>query len=114
MQPVGHKKRVTVVVPTLGNPLLGACIASLERQTFKEMEIVVVDNSGRSAARHALPPDTRARLIANRENLGFGGAVNQGFRECPAEFLATLNDDAEASPDWLKRLVEAMLLATPK
>jgi GT2 family glycosyltransferase len=96
------------VVPTLGNPLLGACIASLERQTFKEMEIVIVDNSGRNEARRLLPPETRARIIGSPENRGFGGAVNLGFLEYPAEYLATLNDDAEASPKWMESLVNAL------
>ncbi len=96
------------MVPTLGNPLLGDCIASLERQSFREMEIVIVDNSGRNEARRLLPAEMRARIIASAENLGFGGAVNLGFRECPAEYLATLNDDAEASPEWLGSLVAAL------
>lgn len=96
------------MVPTLGNPLLGACIASLERQSFSEMEIVIVDNSGRNEARRLLPPETRARIVGSAENRGFGGAVNLGFQECPAEYLATLNDDAEASPEWMQSLVAAL------
>lgn len=96
------------MVPTLGNPLLGACIASLERQSFTDMEIVIVDNSGRNEARRLLHAATRARVVSVAENRGFGGAVNLGFQEYPAEFLATLNDDAEASPDWLQSLVSAL------
>lgn len=108
LQPQDHRHRVTVVVPTLGNPFLAACVASLDRQTFSSMQVVVVDNSGSSQARALLSPDARARIIENHANVGFGGAVNQGFRQCPAEFLATLNDDAEAAPDWLESLVAAL------
>lgn len=95
-------------MPTLGNPLLAACVASLERQSFSGMEIIVVDNSGTGEASRVLPPRPRARLIGNPENRGFGGAINQAFSAHPAEFLATLNDDAEASDDWMEKLVAAL------
>jgi GT2 family glycosyltransferase len=108
LQPFGNRHRVTVVVPTLGNPLLTACVASLERQSFTGMEIVVVDNSGSGEVRRILPADTRARIIENRANAGFGGAINQAFSAYPAEFLATLNDDAEASPEWLNALMAVL------
>jgi GT2 family glycosyltransferase len=99
---------VTVVVPTLGNPLLAACVASLERQSFRDMEIIVVDNSDAGEAGRVLPPGSRARVIANRGNRGFGAAINQGFTLLPAEFLATLNDDAQASERWVESLVAAL------
>ncbi len=72
------------------------------------MEVVVVDNSGSGEARRMLPADTVARLIENPKNAGFGGAINQAYSAYPAEFLATLNDDAEASPQWLEHLVGAL------
>jgi GT2 family glycosyltransferase len=46
-------------------------------------------------------------VIYNPGNVGFGAAVNQVFRETAAPYLATLNDDAVADPDWLSALVEA-------
>jgi GT2 family glycosyltransferase len=72
------------------------------------MEIVVVDNSGREEARRMLPAGTRAHVIGNAVNEGFGGAINRGFRSAPAEFLATLNDDAEAEAGWVEALVSAL------
>ena len=39
---------VTVVVPTLAaDETLDECLASLDRQTFRDFEVIVVDNSGR-------------------------------------------------------------------
>ncbi len=70
--------------------------------------MVVVDNSGcgrihgLGAARH------RFRLIENKANLGFGAAVNQGFRLVPSQYLAVLNDDAVADPQWLEEMVKAL------
>lgn len=97
---------VTVVVPTLAaGDALADCLRSLEKQTLENFEVVVVDNSG---SRRAAPgADARVRVIANDRNVGFGAAVNQGYRSSNATYLATLNDDAVASPHWLKALVRA-------
>ncbi|HSW48581.1 MAG TPA: glycosyltransferase family 2 protein, partial [Bryobacteraceae bacterium] len=74
-----------------------------ERQTFRDFEVIVVDNSGEGLAR-----GSTARVIENPRNLGFGAAVNQGLRASRAPYLATLNDDAAARPGWLEALVGAV------
>ncbi len=99
--------KVTVAVPTLAaGDALADCLRSLESQTFDDFEVVVVDNSGTSLARISGEGGERVRLIANPRNLGFGAAVNQAFRSSQAPYLATLNDDAVAHPQWLAALVE--------
>jgi len=100
---------VTVVIPTLAadSSLLPDCLLSLERQTFRAFEAIVVDNSGRGAAR-AATREREATVIENQRNIGFGAAVNQGFRAGTAPFLAVLNDDAAAHPGWLKALMDAI------
>ncbi len=96
--------KVTVAVPTLAaGDALTDCLRSLESQTFDDFEVVVVDNSGTSLARIS---GERVRLITNPRNVGFGAAVNQAFRSSEAPYLATLNDDAVAHPQWLAALVE--------
>ena len=47
------------------------------------------------------------RLIRNQVNRGFCAANNQGFAASESEFVALLNNDAEADPDWLSALVQA-------
>jgi len=96
---------VTVVVPTLAaDETLDACLDSLDRQTFRDFEVIVVDNSARNAVR------TRPgiRVIANDRNVGFGAAFNQAFRQSSAPFLAVLNDDATVHPGWLAALLNAV------
>lgn len=99
---------MTVVIPTLAaDPAWRASLGSLERQSFRDFEVIVVDNSGRGAVRLEAPK-CAARVLAAAGNLGFGAAVNWAARESRAEFIATLNDDAEAEPDWLAELHAAM------
>jgi GT2 family glycosyltransferase len=80
---------------------------SLEAQTFRNFEIIAVDNSGRGLVRHC-GTAANLKIIENPTNVGYGAAVNQAARQSRAPFLAVLNDDAEAHPEWLSALVEVM------
>ena len=98
---------MTVVIPTLvAGETLRSCLGSLEKQTWRDFEVIVVDNSGRGLARDSA--GARPRIIENTHNVGFGAAVNQGIQGSASELIATLNDDAEACPEWLEALVEGM------
>ena len=99
---------VTVVIPTLAaDARLLECLESLGSQTLRDFEVVVVDNGGEGRARRA-NPNLAVRILENPRNAGFGAAVNQGFEASRAPFLAVLNDDAVAHPQWLQRLVAAI------
>ena len=64
----------------------------------------MVDNSGRNAVQQR----DGVRVISNKKNVGFGAAFNQAFHESASPFLAILNDDATAHPDWLDCLLNAV------
>jgi GT2 family glycosyltransferase len=92
-------------VPTLAaDSALEECLRSLADQTLRDIEVVVVDNSGERRVAEA----DGIRVIHNEKNVGFGAAVNQGWAASRAPHLATLNDDAVADPRWLEALVTAM------
>ena len=99
---------MTVVIPTLSaDSRLAECIASLKQQTRRDFEIMIVDNSGLGLVRrNGLAAGASA--IENQQNAGFGTAINQAFRASRAPYLATLNDDAVAHPQWLEGLVCAL------
>jgi GT2 family glycosyltransferase len=48
------------------------------------------------------------RIISAGSNIGFGAAVNLAIRSASAPFIATLNDDTEADPEWLLAMVREM------
>lgn len=100
---------VTIVLVTYeAGPTLGRCLAALKAQTVRDFELIVVDNASNDrAAQAAAKADPAIRLIANADNLGFAAAVNQGARAGTARWLALINPDAYADPDWLERLLAA-------
>ena len=80
---------------------------ALDRQTRRDFEVIIVDNSGKGLVRrNGSAPG--ATIIENARNAGFGGAINQGLRASTAPFLATLNDDAVAHPRWIEALAAAI------
>lgn len=100
---------VTVVIPTLAaDNTLVDCVRSLECQSRRDFEIIVVDNSGRQLVKRRNAIGFSATVIENSVNAGFGGAINQAFRRSRAPYLATLNDDAIADPGWLAALLDAI------
>ena len=100
---------VTVVIPTLAaDSRLLECVQSLSRQTMPDLEVLIVDNSGKGlVSRNGTAPG--ARVIENPANAGFGAAVNQGIRASTSPYVATLNDDAVAHPEWLDNLLAALI-----
>jgi N-acetylglucosaminyl-diphospho-decaprenol L-rhamnosyltransferase len=97
-----------VVVVYESGPTLAECLAAMAVQTYRDYQIVLVDNaSSDRVAQAAARADPAIRLIENGENLGFAAAVNQGARAATGRWLALLNPDAYADPDWLARLVAA-------
>jgi GT2 family glycosyltransferase len=100
---------VTVVIPTLAaDRRLEECISALERQTWCNFEVIVVDNSGRGLARAKGIERPGVRVIEMPRNVGFGAAINEAFRQSSLPYIATLNDDAVPHPEWLQALVAAL------
>jgi GT2 family glycosyltransferase len=104
-----HDPLVTIAIPTLtASAVLQECLLALERQTCRDFEAVIVDNSGKGLVRSMAEAWHGVTVIENDWNLGFGTAVNQAFRRSKSAYLVTLNDDAIPDPGWLAALVCAM------
>jgi len=98
---------VTVAIPTLAaDDALDECLSALDKQTFRDFETIVVDNSGKGAAA-GCAKDGTVRVISNASNLGFGAAVNQAIRDSTSKYIVVMNDDTIPAPDFLERIVAA-------
>lgn len=102
-----------VVVNWNRRDLLRACLRSLASQSFPEVEVIVVDNGSTDGSIEMLrtefsaTADLPVNMIRNDSNRGFCEANNQGIAASRSEFVALLNNDAEASADWLRELHSA-------
>ena len=96
-----------VIVNWNRKALLRACLNSLAAQRNVSFETIVVDNGSSDGSADLAEREFGARVIRNRENRGFCAANNQGIAAAHGAFIALLNNDAEAEPDWLAELHRA-------
>lgn len=98
---------ISVVVPVWnGRELLLRLLDSLDAQTHRAAELLVVDNGSSDGAPEAASR-RGARVIAMGRNAGFAAAVNRGAAEARGEWLAVLNSDVVLAPDYLANLLAA-------
>ena len=93
-----------VVVNWNRKELLRACLKSLAAQAGVGFETIVVDNGSSDGSADLAEREFGAIVIRNAENRGFCAANNQGIAAAQGEFIALLNNDAEAEPGWLAAL----------
>jgi GT2 family glycosyltransferase len=85
---------------------LPLCLESVRRATHTATyEILVVDNASQDGTVDRAAADSGVRLIANRENVGFARANNQGFRELRGRHVLLLNPDAQVHEGAIDRMV---------
>ncbi len=84
------------------------CLESLRRQTFTAFRVVVVDDGSTDGTVAMLRRDfPTVGVVRFARNGGLARAQNAGIAAAESEYVAVLNNDTEAEPTWLERLVAA-------
>ncbi|MDX2149923.1 MAG: glycosyltransferase family 2 protein [Bryobacteraceae bacterium] len=104
-----QRAEVTVIVVNWNRrDLLRQCLLSLTAQRGIAFEVILVDNASSDGsvqmARDEFQRLLPLTIVENTTNLGFCAANNQGFARARTPFVALLNNDAEACPEWLSAL----------
>src|SRR2546423_4375428 len=104
--------RISVVVPIYNvEPYLEECLESIARQTYKDLEVVMVDDGSKddspAIAERFASSDERFRLVT-QPNGGLGSARNTGIKEAGGELLAFVDSDDYLAPNAYHLLVQAL------
>ncbi len=95
---------MSVVIPTLGRPILERALEAIEAGTHWPATIIVVDQ-GRSAETVTLIRDVTVRGLAIKhvpsEQRGRARGVNRGIETAETRFVAITDDDCLVEPGWL-------------
>ncbi len=86
------------------------CLDSLKEQTYKNFEILIIDNGSVDDSVNSVEadyPQLNLRIKRLDKNTGFAYANNFGAQMARGEWLALLNADAFPEPDWLENLMAA-------
>jgi GT2 family glycosyltransferase len=101
---------VSVVIPNWnGRQFLSGCLDSLAKQTYKNLEVIVVDNGSVDGSIDFLESNYAwVRLISFDHNTGFSVAVNEGIRQAGGSYIALLNNDTIVDSLWVQEMVRAL------
>lgn len=105
---------VTVCVPTVGRPdYLPIMLQSLASQTYRECEILILDNAsprlGQQIIEDFARRDARVRIIRTEERLPLFSNWNRGVRASAAQYLSFFHDDDIYYPDFIERQLRALV-----
>lgn len=88
--------------------LLIKCVDSIQKTTYKNYEIILVDNASKDGSHKACKEKfSGITLIENSKNLGFCEGNNVGIRVANGKFIVILNPDTIVEPNWLEELIIA-------
>nr|WP_321509812.1 glycosyltransferase family 2 protein [uncultured Hyphomonas sp.] len=98
-----------LIVNYNGGDYVCDAVRSLAAQSFRNFEVIILDNDSTDGSIDCLDLSglPAVRLIRNSENAGFAKANNQGAKLAHGRWLALLNPDAFAAPDWLANIAAA-------
>jgi GT2 family glycosyltransferase len=107
---LSESRRLSIILVTWNSaPFMPRCLAGIAGQTWPDVEVIAVDNASVDGTVEVIARTLpKTRIIANDDNRGFTGAVNQGVQAATGEFILLCNPDAFLSPDYAARIITAL------
>jgi hypothetical protein len=100
---------VTVLLPVRnGSAHLPAALKSIFAQTFRDFELLVIDDGSTDSTPEILRgvQDPRLRVVTNPQNIGLVPALNRGLELARGEFVARQDHDDVSLPERLEKQVD--------
>lgn len=110
------KPLVSVILPTYNRAhLIKKSIQSVLQQTFKDFELLVVDDGSADDTESVVHnlSDPRIKYIKCIENKGVSSARNIGIKNAQGEYIALQDSDTEWYPNKLEMHMEAFKTVSP-
>ena len=100
---------ISIIIPAYNiSQYIGACLESVAQQTWRDMEIIVVDDGSTDhtaqIVEHYAEKDQRIRLI-RKKNGGVTSARLMGVRQAVGDYIGFVDGDDVIEPDMYERLL---------
>ncbi len=103
--------RVSIVMPTYKRAhLLGGAIENVLAQSFRDFELIVVDDNSPDDTPQVVArfDDPRIRYVRNEPNLRLPRALNRGFALARGQYLTWTSDDNFFADTAIERMVQVL------
>lgn len=105
--------RLSVVILNYnGNPIVYDCLQGLFQSSYKDFELVFVDNNSSDGSldecQRLIGDRKMVKIIKNTENVGFTAGFHIGVNASEGEYILMLNNDAVVYPNALEELIKFM------
>lgn len=104
------KTKVSIIVLNWnGKNHLRKCLKSIEKISYKPLEVIVVDNDSKDTSCEMVEKEFQwVKLVRNTSNMGYSGGNNIGIKASKGKYILILNNDTEVTEDFLSPLVEVL------
>lgn len=104
-----NKPLVSVsIVNYNGRKFLPEFFSSLFKQTYKNFEVIFVDNSSvDDSIEYVRNNYPQVKIVENKENSGYAEGNNIGFRHSKGEYILVMNNDTILADDLIEKLLQA-------
>jgi glycosyltransferase involved in cell wall biosynthesis len=109
--------KVSLVIATYNRaPLIGRAIQSVLDQTYRDFELIIVDDGSADNTEEAIRPfdDKRIVYIRHEKNKGEAAARNTGINAATGEYVAFQDSDDESIPERLEKQIKVFEKESPQ
>ena len=105
-------KKISVIVAVYNTEkYLDRCIESLLNQTYKNIELVIVEDCSTDSSRKLLKKykgNKNIKVFYNRENRGLSYSRNYGLKKATGDFIGYIDSDDYVEPDYYEKLMSSI------
>lgn len=101
--------KVSVIIPMYNKgKFIERCLNSVFNQTFKDYEIIVIDDASKDKSVEIVKKYSNVKLLSQEQNKGPGPTRNKGAKQSIGEYIVFLDADDEWLPNFLEETVKML------
>jgi len=105
---ISENPLVSVVIPTYNEERdIQSCLDSLKKQTYKKIEIIIVDDGSNDKTKEIVKKN--GALLLEQEHQGPGKARNLGVGKAKGEIIILIDADMSLFEDYIEKIIKPVI-----
>ena len=106
-------KKISIIVPIYNvEKYLDKCLESLLNQTYKNIEIVCVEDCSTDSSRDVLNKyrnNKKIKIVLNKNNSGLSFSRNEGLKHATGDYIGFVDSDDYVDADYYEKMMETII-----